>query len=707
MKLIVENWDSDMDEVLQQLMLQLKQYCPGKKKNVSAAVLATEEILILYKSKIDDFKASVEVIRNTKKLNICIIIPGIRLPLDDAAMTDDSQINSSIISSIREHTDIEIEYKYIDDCNYITLTVEKYSPIKDNLSFVMQYTGEKKQVLVRAVVFNVISMFMNILLPVMTGKIIVHYTQNQFDQVIAIAVAILLQRIIYYVAFHIANIQYSSVFFEIRKNLETKLTRSILSVKEECFDQYGTGPFITRITDNVNSISQGLNSISDMSTQILYYVGVFIATLFIDPIIFLCEIFTFILLLGFESFRGKRLDLDNRTVVEADEHRASMLIDTINGENEIKLLKGKDYFCNKINILSGISQKYNEYRILRSRKTLIISSCCLALCYCGIMILLGFFLKNGRNSISDTLILFNYFTIIGFPIVGLLQSFEDFIKSFNLACERVRNLIEGSEFPKDNFGNTQLSDVRGEITLDHIVFAYNHNNILEEDINIINDISLKINPGEIVAFVGKSGCGKSTLFRLLSGQRSCYSGSIQLDGIDIGDLDEDSLRDNIMIISQSPYLFNASIKENLLLAKPDATMDELKQACELACIKEEIEQMKDGFDTVLGENGVRISGGQKQRLAIAKGLLRNAKIIMLDESTSAIDNITQSKIKDTINKLGTSHTVLMIAHRLSTIIDADKIVLIESGKILAQGTHRELMQNCEKYKELYSLEQKD
>lgn len=177
-----------------------------------------------------------------------------------------------------------------------------------------------------------------------------------------------------------------------------------------------------------------------------------------------------------------------------------------------------------------------------------------------------------------------------------------------------------------------------------------------------------------------------------------------IDGININDIDQETLRENMMTVSQSPYFFNTSIKENLLISKPDATMKELKQVCEAACILEDIEKMPDGFNTILGERGTRMSGGQKQRLAIARGLLKGTKIILLDEATSAIDNITQKRIKKVLEELHGDCTVVMIAHRLSTIVDADRIVLIDDGRILAQGTHAELLQNCVAYRELYNAE---
>jgi len=181
-------------------------------------------------------------------------------------------------------------------------------------------------------------------------------------------------------------------------------------------------------------------------------------------------------------------------------------------------------------------------------------------------------------------------------------------------------------------------------------------------------------------------------------------GNIYLDGIDIKELDEDSIRGNITIISQNPYIFNLSIKDNLRLVKDDLTEEEMKEACRLACIDEYIESLPEKYDTVVGEGGVILSGGQRQRLAIARAFVQKTEVILFDEATSALDNETQHNIQQAINNLKEEHTILIIAHRLTTIINCDKINFIEDGKIIASGTHNELLKTCKEYKQLYVSE---
>ena len=183
-----------------------------------------------------------------------------------------------------------------------------------------------------------------------------------------------------------------------------------------------------------------------------------------------------------------------------------------------------------------------------------------------------------------------------------------------------------------------------------------------------------------------------------------YEGNIAIDNIDIKELDKDSIRGNITIVSQNPYIFNTSIRDNFKLVKQDLTDDEMKEALKMACLDDYVESLPNKYDTIVGENGITLSGGEKQRLAIARAFIQKTKIILFDEATSALDNETQLKIQQAINNLKNEYTILIIAHRLSTIQNVDRILMLDNGHIIAEGTHNELLQNCNQYNELYHTE---
>ena len=215
---------------------------------------------------------------------------------------------------------------------------------------------------------------------------------------------------------------------------------------------------------------------------------------------------------------------------------------------------------------------------------------------------------------------------------------------------------------------------------------------------------MKFQPNRKIAIVGKSGNGKSTLFNLLLRYFDVVEGSICIDGVNIQDLSEESLRHSISIIRQTPFLFNQSILDNFKIVKPDTSLEEVREVCKKAYIDDYIMSLPNQYDTVIGEGGVNLSGGQKQRIAIARTLLLNTKIILFDEATSALDNESQDYIKKTIDDLVKDHTIIIVAHRLSTIVDADEIYVIDKGKLADMGTHKELLESSKVYQSLYKIE---
>ena len=287
-------------------------------------------------------------------------------------------------------------------------------------------------------------------------------------------------------------------------------------------------------------------------------------------------------------------------------------------------------------------------------------------------------------------------------IDSFVENFSDFGVSFNkvaVSLKRINQILNNELYPDEVYGNKVLENPQGIIEFSQVKFKYREN-----ENYALNGLDLLIEPHKKIAIVGRSGNGKTTIFNLLLRYFDANEGKILIDNIDIKDLTEESLRKNISIIRQNPYLFNLTIFENFQLVKEDVTLEEIRECCKKAYIDEYIMNLPDKYNTLIGEGGINLSGGQKQRLAIARTLLLNTKIILFDEATSALDNESQNFIKKSIDDLVKEHTIIIVAHRLSTIIDADVICVIENGKLVGKGTHKQLLQDCLQYQNLYLSE---
>lgn len=279
--------------------------------------------------------------------------------------------------------------------------------------------------------------------------------------------------------------------------------------------------------------------------------------------------------------------------------------------------------------------------------------------------------------------------------VGRLGYMKDTLNHMEVSARRMDEIMQG--YPKEKFGSKSLVEAKGNIEFSKVKFNYGEQGVFD-------NLTFCVKSGECVGIVGRSGEGKSTILSLIPRLYDVQGGCIKIDGVDIKDLKKDSLRNMVSFVSQAPYIFNVSIKDNLLFANPDATQNEIENACRKAELHDFIMSKPDGYDTLVGEGGITLSGGQRQRLAIARALLRNSKILLLDEATSALDNLTQQKIKQTITNLGHDYTIIIVAHRLSTVVDCDKIYILANHKIEAEGTHKELLKISKSYRQLYEEE---
>jgi ATP-binding cassette subfamily B protein len=290
------------------------------------------------------------------------------------------------------------------------------------------------------------------------------------------------------------------------------------------------------------------------------------------------------------------------------------------------------------------------------------------------------------------------------PLTGLTNARVDLMTAM-VSFERVFEVLDAPEFVSDRPDAIELTAPKGRLELRDVWFRYPNGADVtvrsleapstvvgaDPDRDVLQGVSLMVNPGETVALVGASGSGKTTLSNLIPRLYDVTGGAVLIDGHDVRELTQHSLRDAVGVVSQDPHLFHETIGQNLRYAKPDASVAELDAACAAARILDTITALPDGYDTVVGERGYRLSGGEKQRIAIARLLLKNPAVMILDEATSHLDNENEAAVQAAFDDALKGRTALVIAHRLSTIRDADRIVVLDGGRIAEQGTHDELL----------------
>ncbi|MBQ8390709.1 MAG: ABC transporter ATP-binding protein [Oscillibacter sp.] len=296
----------------------------------------------------------------------------------------------------------------------------------------------------------------------------------------------------------------------------------------------------------------------------------------------------------------------------------------------------------------------------------------------------GCLIMEGKMDTVDLITFSLYITTFVNPI-RKLSSFAEMFANGTAGLGRFIELMRQEPAMKDAPDARTLTGVQGGIDIDHVHFAY------ESDLPVLHDVSLRIDPGETIAVVGPSGGGKSTLCQLIPRFYDVSDGAIRIDGMDVRDVTQESLRQNVGVVQQEVFLFAASILENIRYGRPGATEEEVAQAAKLAEIYDDIIAMPDGFNTYVGERGTLLSGGQKQRISIARIFLKDPPVLILDEATSALDSVTEAKLQATFERLSQGRTTIIIAHRLSTVRNADRIAVVEDGRIVELGSHAELM----------------
>ena len=536
--------------------------------------------------------------------------------------------------------------------------------------------------------------------PLALGKVISNMTVTQdFDMAMKYAYA--------FAALELLAILIALSRVPFFKKLENYVKRDVkLHVIKDSFNinigeyqKLGNGTFITRLTNDLNSLANSFKSISETVVNFMSRIGFIV-------FVFVINIYLGLFLLAFIIIRYLvyliRLHYFAKMkpgVLKKYEHINSVVGESVRGINDIKTLGLGS------NIIRRIEHLQNDFNKADNQEWYVGSALAHTAGFvsvvCNLLFIALCIYLIGINSLDLTIFYSVYVyknNVMDFAVqLGTLQ---DQFKEMEVNAHRVFQLTDDKVYIHDKFGNVELPVFHGNIEFKNVSFEY------EEGEKILDDVSFKIESNTHIAFVGESGCGKSTIVALICKLYDPTSGTILFDDTNSRALAQEFGK-HVAMVNQSPYLFDLTIRENMQLVKNDVTDEEIYEALKYANAYEFVSKLPKGLDSFLGEGGTRLSGGQKQRICIARALLKKSKVLIFDESTSALDNISQEHVMQSIEELKKDTTIITIAHRLSTIEDCDVIYFIDKGKIVASGTHKQLLKNNKKYNTLYNKQKKE
>ena len=566
-----------------------------------------------------------------------------------------------------------------------------------NLIELLKYYKKYKFLSIGVIVLSLTYAGISLLSPIYEGKMLGLFESFDKTNIIKIALFLLILRIMIEIVTNLWSRVVLKLNGKVNFDLKRDMLESLTNFEVKNFDNTNSGLFISRLNKDTTELSQLFDDITDDLSGIILNISFIIYVLYLNVhlgIFLILNVILVYILTSKKLFYYKRTKQDYK---EKDEKVVGLYTDIIRGIREIKDLNLKSVVLKDAN-KKQLETIKAEIKNTHTRRTWDRWIAVFQHILDFVFILLSiYFIINNTLQVSSFLIIFLYKNKV-LNLIKYISEIREKLADGKVSAARVFDIILYKSFSKENYGTIKANNIKGNIEFKNVEFQYNSNKLFK-------NLNLKIESNKMIAIVGRSGEGKSTILKLISKGYSVDGGEILIDNYNINDLSEKTIKDNISVVSQSPYIFNLSIKDNIKLANPTATDEEIIEVCKKAQIHDIIDQMEKGYDTIVGENGVILSGGQKQRIAIARALIKKSKIILLDEATSSLDNSNQEKIKNVIKELSKDHTVIIVAHRLSTIVDSDNIFVVNKHKICASGTHTELMNSCEEYRNLYEIEE--
>lgn len=568
----------------------------------------------------------------------------------------------------------------------------------------VHYYPKHKKLLVLDMIFVVLTPLFSTALPVIVYNAFQTYLpQKNIRMLICCLLGILCLTVFNIISNYIKTRFGHTLGVRMEADMRTDLFTHLQKLSFSYFDKTKTGHIMSKITNDLTMIAEVAHHCpEDIISAILMLIGGLTVMICINPLLTLLTLLPipFMILWGTKFLpKMKQCFRDVRKEV-ADIN--SQVENAIQGVREVKSYTNENFEINRFNDVNNNYRKAQE-RVFSTMAFFHSGMGFFMHGYTIIFIALGIgMIYLDKANAAELITFFMYSNQITMPVMQLVGFMERYQQGM-AAFERFHEvMMERPEIQDKPDAITALpAPVSGRIVFDQVCFKYN--DMTEEEANVLDHISLEVAPGETVALVGESGAGKTTLAALIPRFYEAGSGTIRIDDIPITDFAQKLLRSNVGIVQQTPFLFDATIRENILFGRPDATEEELIAAAKAANIYDFIQTLPDGFDSNCGENGVRLSGGQKQRISIARVFLKNPPILIFDEATSALDNESEAYVQESMEKLCQGRTTVIIAHRLSTVKNAKRIFCMKHGKIVEQGSHNELIALNGYYKDLYTM----
>ncbi|MBQ8919991.1 MAG: lipid A export permease/ATP-binding protein MsbA [Acidaminococcaceae bacterium] len=484
------------------------------------------------------------------------------------------------------------------------------------------------------------------------------------------------------------------VIIDIRSEVFRKLQRLSMSF----YDKNKTGTIMSYVTNDVNALQGAMvDNTVELVTESFILAGSVCAMIYLDWKLTIFTLLTFPVVLYFMNFFGKKIRRSGGQIQEATADITSVLQESVASARVVKSFVRERYEIERFDRENAANLAAN---LKNARYMATLTPTIEFVAALGVTLILWYGGNNviaGETTAGSLVAFLAYAVNISNPIKRITRT-SGHIQKALAAAQRVFDVLDLPEEVQDLPDAKVLPAVTGSVAFEHVAFSYNTGD------EIIHDLSFTVKPGQAVGLVGPSGAGKSTIASLLPRFYDCDSGIIRIDGTDIRHVTLDSLRNQVGIVPQETILFNGSVYDNILYGRLDATKEEIEAAAKAANAHEFIMKLPQGYETMLGDRGVNISGGQRQRIAIARAILKDPRILILDEATSALDTESERIVQEALNRLMVGRTSIIIAHRLSTIKNADRILVMDKGRLAEDGNHEELMEKNGLYAHLYQIQ---